>query len=137
MSFQYGSLSGVSQGSNLGPLLNIFITNLVEVIDVECLLYADDVKIFSDISNISDCEYLSRNLDCQSNCIPLKMYNSMSPSANMSIKQILLMITFFIIKYSKNQFILPTFDRNLTFIDHIEATVLSAIQAHGLPAQQS
>ncbi|XP_045463863.1 uncharacterized protein LOC123673424 [Harmonia axyridis] len=43
----FSSTSGVPQGSNLGPLLFIiFINDLAEVVDVDCLLFADDFKIY-------------------------------------------------------------------------------------------
>lgn len=35
----------------------------MEVIRINCVLYADDIEMFSDISNFTDCDDLSRNLD--------------------------------------------------------------------------
>jgi hypothetical protein len=48
--------SGVPQGSNLGPLLFLlFINDIVEIFSLNELLFADDVKLYSTIRDISDC----------------------------------------------------------------------------------
>jgi ribonuclease P/MRP protein subunit RPP40 len=56
--------SGVPQGSVLGPLLfNIFINDIIEDLSVSCLLYADDIKIFTSIKEFGDCVRLQDNID--------------------------------------------------------------------------
>lgn len=60
----FRALSGVPQGSILGPLLfNLFIDDVSCRLSARHLLYADDMKLFQCISTISDCLCLQRNLD--------------------------------------------------------------------------
>ena len=56
--------SGVPQGSNLGPLLfNLFINDLVASLKTQNLLFADDLKLFYNISDVKDCELLQLDLN--------------------------------------------------------------------------
>ena len=60
----FRALSGVPQGSILGPLLfNLFIDDVSCRLSARHLLYADDMKLFHCISTISDCLCLQQNLD--------------------------------------------------------------------------
>ncbi|CAB3227417.1 unnamed protein product [Arctia plantaginis] len=61
----YFTRSGVSQGSNLGPLLFIIMINdLTRVVqDARCLLFADDLKLSFAVKSVDDCKRLQRDID--------------------------------------------------------------------------
>ncbi|KAJ8723659.1 hypothetical protein PYW07_007639 [Mythimna separata] len=61
----YFTRSGVSQGSNLGPLEFILMINdLPKVVkDAQCLLFADDLKLSLEINELADCDRLQRDID--------------------------------------------------------------------------
>lgn len=60
----YLSRSGVPQGSSLSPLLfNIFVNDICSCINhSEMLQFADDVKLFRAIVNISECDKLQQDI---------------------------------------------------------------------------
>ncbi|KAJ3640833.1 hypothetical protein Zmor_027371 [Zophobas morio] len=63
-SSEFISTSGVPQGSNLGPLLfNVYLNDLFSLLRCSCLAYADDVKIYNNISSIVDTALLQSDLD--------------------------------------------------------------------------
>lgn len=73
-------LSGVPQGSHLGPLMFlIFINDISNIFrNSSCLMYADDLKIFSPIRSITDALNLQHDLDllsswCQRNFLYLNV----------------------------------------------------------------
>ena len=56
--------SGVPQGSVLGPrLFTVFVHDLPSVIDSNCLLYADDLKVWRVISTPRDVDILQNDLN--------------------------------------------------------------------------
>jgi len=56
-------LSGVPQGSVLGPLLFvIYINDIDEVVNSKLLKYADDSKIFNKVNSVEKVENLRTNL---------------------------------------------------------------------------
>ena len=73
----YSPTSGVSQSSNLGPLLFLlFINGIVEDISSEKLLFADDLKLFMEINTTEDCRIIQANVNTvvdwyNSNCLLL------------------------------------------------------------------
>lgn len=61
----YFTRSGVSQGSNLGPLGFLLVVNdLPEVVkDAHCLMFADDLKLSLAVKSGDDCVRLQRDID--------------------------------------------------------------------------
>ena len=58
-------LSGVPQGSILGPLLFVlFVNDLPDWVSSRILMFADDTKIWSRISNLAESAMLQKDLNC-------------------------------------------------------------------------
>ncbi|XP_058827797.1 uncharacterized protein LOC131687719 [Topomyia yanbarensis] len=79
-SYSFINLSGVPQGSNLGPLLfSLFFNDVCFVIPPGCrLIYADDLKLFLIVRSIEDCKELQKHLDafscwCNRNLLALSV----------------------------------------------------------------
>jgi len=59
-------ISGVIQGSCIGPLLFLLYVNSLASIfdnDVTCHLFADDVKLYTVIKALTDCTRLQKGID--------------------------------------------------------------------------
>ena len=139
-SFDVLATSGVPQGSVLGPLMFVvFINDIATNLNVESLLYADDLKIYSVIENEQDCENLQNNLNmvndwCLSNNLPLniskcnsfsfsKMHNRINYNYHISGQLLQRPDTV------KDLGVI--FDRCLSFKDHINFTIASALKSLG------
>jgi retron-type reverse transcriptase len=60
----FSVLSGVPQGSILGPLLfNIFVNDLSDIIKhSKFILFADDLKIYRNVKSVEDCKALQADV---------------------------------------------------------------------------
>jgi Reverse transcriptase (RNA-dependent DNA polymerase) len=145
-SVEYTATSGVPQGSILGPLLfNVFINDIIDVIDVNCLLYADDLKIFTYISSVDDCEKLSLSLmNVQKWCTENRLYLNITKCQVMSFS---LKPNLLFYDYKIDETILHrpdifvdlgvTFDSQLSFVPHINNAVTVALKAYGFIVRSS
>ena len=60
-------LSGVPQGSVLGPLLfNMYVNDIPDIVDSPILLFADEIKIFRCIKSHEDYIRPQSDLNCLS-----------------------------------------------------------------------
>ena len=55
-----------------GPLLfNLYLTDLPKALNCRCLMYADDLKIYKEITKLDDCLELQSDLDLINDCCAL------------------------------------------------------------------
>lgn len=127
-SSEFIATSGVPQGSILGPLFFcLFIDSILENINVPCLLYADDLKIFGIIEQPSDCITLQNALQdiydwCNRNKMILNVPKCHVVSYSLKHNDI-------VFDYTLNDTKIPRsntykdlgviFDRELSFVPHI------------------
>jgi len=132
--------SGIPQGSVLGPVLFvIYINDLPKEVESEVYLFADDTKIFSEITNEGDSGKLQDDLDALyawSNKWLLKFHPHKCKVLNLGRKN---RETY---NYTLDNTILEhvegekdlgiTIDNNLKFTDHINNKVKKANQIMGI-----
>lgn len=134
-SMEFISISGVPQGSNLGPLLFLlFINDLITSLSCSVLAFADDLKIYSSISSKQDSEHLQRNLNmiahwCDGNMLKLNVDKCYSISFSRNITPIVSSYTLLhqVLKISSEVKDLGViFDTKLSFSQHINYVANSA-----------
>lgn len=132
--------SGVPQGSVIGPLLfNIFIDDVTLVLKNRCLLYADDMKVYSRIGAPSDAFALQSDLDSlQQWCVDNGLHLNVSKCSVVSFTRSKSPVLF---DYLISGVTLPrlktvkdlgvVFDAGLTFNEHITSVVSAAMKCMG------
>lgn len=137
----FTNVSGVPQGSNLGPLLFLIFFNDIEnaVKYSEVLMFADDLKLYRTIRSIDDCKLLQHDLMniiewCDINDMKMNISKCSVTSytkRNNNVK----------FDYVHNNTILHrktvvsdlgvVFDAKLTFVEHIAHTSSAALKLLG------
>jgi hypothetical protein len=132
--------SGVPQWSNLGPLLFLlFINDIVEIFSLNVLLFADDVKLYSTIRDISDCMRLQSNVDvlygwCRSNGLPLnrnKCYILSFPRKTKPLMFDYRIGNALLTRCFTFKDLGVTFDAQFTFNEHVDIIVASSVKTLG------
>jgi ribonuclease P/MRP protein subunit RPP40 len=132
--------TGIPQGSVLGPLFfNIFINDLVASLDSSRLLYADDIKIYTNIDTVSDSLRLQRGIDeiadrCRKSGLILNFPKCSVAIFTKQVKPLLFDYTLnnkILSRRSSVQDIGVLFDSKLSFCDHILSITSAAFKSLG------
>ena len=124
-------LSGVPQGSILGPILfTCYVADLPNHIKTACLSYAGDVKMFNRISSSKDAHSLHADLDHLS--LWSKTWHLKLNPAKCNVITFTLRTSLHLASYALDGHQLGRrdldviLDAKLTFADHVDATVAKA-----------
>lgn len=140
-SYQFHVTSGVPQGSHLGPLLFLlFINDLPKTIRFsQSLLFADDLKLFRSISNLSDCYLLQQDIDaladwCDANYLVLnikkcQIFSLYRINSNITFNYKIRSVGLERVSLIKDLGIF--LDRKLNFTDHIDFIISKAYSMLG------
>lgn len=133
--------SGVPQGSLLGPLLfNIFVNDITSGFrHSKILLYADDMKIMKQVTNVADALLLQEDLDyllnyCKVNKLDLNVSKCYVCSFTRKPNPIFFNYTFLDTSISRVNSVRDlgvTFDSKLIFDTHIDNVIKKASRALG------
>jgi len=133
--------SGTPEGSLLSPLLfALFVNDLPDKIRTNCLLFADDVKLYHEISSSHDSKLLQDDLDqlCQwSGDWKLQLNPAKCKAFTITLKRKPVLTTYTIQntpleKVSVIRDLGIWLDTKLTFAEHINFTVCKANRAMGV-----
>lgn len=139
-SFEFFPSSGVPQGSNLGPLLFIlYINDLLQSFSCPVLAYADDIKIYTSITNLADVLVLQNNINymadwCAKHNLKLNINKCCFVSYTRKVDPILtayLMDNDVLQKVESVQDLGVLFDHSMSFAPHIANLCLSASKTLG------
>jgi Reverse transcriptase (RNA-dependent DNA polymerase) len=145
----YPASSGVPQGSNLGPILfNIFINDIGNCItNCRYLIYADDLKLFLNITSEESCNLVQADLDAlfawsRMNRLPLSVGKckvmSFSRSRSLSLSGHQYRIGAHVLDWVDSIVDLGvSFRGDLSFIDHINSISVSASRMLGFVMRNS
>jgi hypothetical protein len=133
--------SGVPQGSNLGPLLfTLFINDIYKHINnAKFLLYADDLKLFREITCLGDTELLQRDIDSLVDWSDLNKLKFSAPKCHIMTytKKRNPIRCDYSMENSKLERVLEVKDLGITYVEnfsfhkHIEITVDKAVRMLG------
>lgn len=139
--------SGVPQGSNLGPLLFlIFINDLPSVLkSSECLLFADDLKIFKEIHTVRDCIKLQEDINrVYEWSLTNKLHFNVKKCLTLTIARIKNPVLFeymigdeILTRCDKVKDLGITYDNNFSFSHHFTIILRSANRLLGFIIRQS
>ena len=134
-------LSGVPEGSIGGPLLFICYTaDLPRLISTNCLMFADDIKLFHRVSSDSDAETLQRDLERLANWSRtwhLKLNPQKCSTITFTLKRSPRVTAYALdgtplVRSHQTRDLGVILDAKLTFLPHIDATVAKANRMLGL-----
>lgn len=136
----YNASSGAPQGSNLAPLIfAIFVNDITNNISSDCVLFADDLKIYRIINNIEDCRELQKDINSLSVwCSNNKLMLNINKCHSMTISNLNQELNF---AYSLDNSTLTSvesirdlgviIDKKLTFNGHIDELVQATLRTLG------
>ena len=142
----FQAVSGVPQGSILGPLLfNLFVNDITTKLSTNHLLYADDMKLFLNTSSVDDCLRLQHDLDETSSwCRENRLTLNISKCSVISYHRLRNPILF---DYTINGQVLDrkdnikdlgvVFDSQLSFSIHVETMVKKCYKCMGFIMRNS
>lgn len=132
--------SGVPQGSNLGPLLFLlFINDLPDSLNCYKLLFADDLKLFTNISSSDNCLILQNDLNSLTTWCDLNRLDLNIPKCN--VLSFTRRHNILLYQYQINNEVLNrinkfkdlgvVFDQKFTFNDHILDIIAKSYNSYG------